>query len=364
MENGVEVVVNGAEPYAVAGEPRALEIREAFRIDLESDAVASLGLTDVAQIAWDPLGRLIVFGNTLGEGPFVFIFDERGAFVRSFLRRGQGPGEVEYPRFLGVTPTGEIPVHDTGKGKIFFFDGDGGLRRSIPFSPEIRPAGRFGVAVLANGNYLVQYPVVDASGEFRKIAYGVFDPEFRKLNDLLTWELPGNLNELVRPVLPFPVVGHSRRGIYACSQREGTDLAIYDLDGRRIRIIRKPFAPVGIPEGYEKTLRDSLPPGVPLAKHLTLPNHFPPFLAFFADDEGRLFVATPEKDAATGQAVCHVFSPDGAFILRAPLGYFDYLKMFGEGRAGEAVIQGGRIACVREKESGFKEFIVSSLYWR
>jgi len=38
--------------------------------------------------------------------------------------------------------------------------------------------------------------------------------------------------------------------------------------------------------------------------------------------------------------------------------------MFLDGRAGEAVVRGGRIAWVREKADGFKEIIVSSLEWR
>jgi len=363
LENGVEVVINGAEPYPVEGEPRALEVHEEFRIDLEDEAVAALGLSDVVQIALNSRGGMIVFGSNQGQGPFVFVFDERGAFVRAFLRRGQGPDEVEYPRFLGLTAQGEIPVHDTGTGKLKFFNDEGGLLRTCAFPREIRTAGRFGLNVLPNGNYLAQYFVLADGAEIRKIAFGVFDPDFRKLRDLLAWELLQNPDELENPVIPFPVIGNSRLGIYACNQSEGTDISVFDLDGRRMRTIRKPFAPVELPVGYEKTLREGMPPGLLLAKTLKLPRSFPAFQYFFADDDGRLFVATYEKDLKTGQNMCDVFSPAGVFILRVPLGYFDFIKMFLDGRPGDVVIRGDRLACVHEKESGFKEVIVSSCRW-
>ena len=81
------------------------------------------------------------------------------------------------------------------------------------------------------------------------------------------------------------------------------------------------------------------------------------------DVEGRLFVVTCEKDSATGQNMCDVFSPDGTYIARAPLGYFDILKWMFEGQPGDVVIRNGRVLCVRDKDSGFREVIVSSMIW-
>jgi hypothetical protein len=170
IENGIEVVVNGSEPYAVERQPRGLAIHDEFRIDLESEAVASLGLTDIWKIDLDPRGRIYIYRGGLGDGPLIFLFKEPGRFVRSFLRRGQGPGEVEFPRFLGMTPEGEIAVLDTGKQKVFFFSEEAILLREILFSPELRPVGRFGLSVLANGNFLAQYVSLGQDREIRKIA--------------------------------------------------------------------------------------------------------------------------------------------------------------------------------------------------
>lgn len=226
-----------------------------------------------------------------------------------------------------------------------------------------RTVGQFGLSILANGNYLAQYLLLDQNLEIRKVVVGIFDPYFRKLNDLIQYDIYGNIEEIDNPVLPFPVVGYSCRAVYAANQKNGTDISVFDLDGKRTRIIRKPFAPVEIPVGFEKALREGMPPGLLLAKTLKLPRSFPAFQYFFADDEGRLFVATYEKDLKTGQNIRDVFSPAGVFIIRASLGYFDFIKMFLDGRPGDVVIRGDRLACVHEKESGFKEVIVSSCRW-
>jgi hypothetical protein len=362
MENGIEVVVNGTEPYAVEGEPRALAVREEFRIDLESESIASLGLTDIVRIDFDPQGRIWICGRRQGDNPLVFAFDVHGGFVRSFLRPGQGPGEVEFPRFLGMTPKGEILVLDTAKLKILFFDGEGILLREIPLPPDLRTVGQFGLGILANGNYLAHVLPPEQMGEIRKVVVRVLDSHFRKLNDLIEYEIY-DIEEIDNPILPFPVVGYSRGAIYASDLKDGTDISVFDLDGKRIRIIRKSFSFVPIPAGFERTLREGLPPGLPLAKTLKLPRSFPAFQYFFAEDDGRLFVVTYEKNLEKGQSICDVFSPDGVFVLRAVLGYFDFIKMFWTGRPGDVVIHGDRMACAHEKDNGFKEVIVSSCQW-
>ena len=90
---------------------------------------------------------------------------------------------------------------------------------------------------------------------------------------------------------------------------------------------------------------------------------FPAFQFLFSDDQGRLYVATCEKDPASGQNMCEIFSSDGTYIHRAPLGYFDILKWMFEGQPGDVVIRNGRILCVRDKDNGYREVIVSSIKW-
>jgi len=60
-----------------------------------------------------------------------------------------------------------------------------------------------------------------------------------------------------------------------------------------------------------------------------LPHHYKPaFQYFFADEAGRLFVMTSEKDEVSGQNACDIFNASGIFIGRIAVGYYDPLRLF------------------------------------
>ena len=118
-----------------------------------------------------------------------------------------------------------------------------------------------------------------------------------------------------------------------------------------------------IPPEFERGLLKRLPENHPLRKNLKLPRYFPAYQYLFADELGHLFVATYEKDNVTGQNMCDVFAPDGTFIQRVPLGYFDIMKWWWLGQSRDVVVRNGRMLCIREKEDGFREIVVYSLRW-
>jgi len=362
IENGVEVVINGDRPYPVQGKPVTLHVKEEFKIDLEDPKFAEIGLSDVAKADLDSHGRVIIFRQFTGEGPLAFVFDVRGAFQRSFGRRGQGPGEVVYPSPMGVIVSDEIAIRDSN-AKILFFDSNGALLRTAAISSPVPIIGRAGMSLLANGNYLIQYPQLGEGGEINEIAVGIFDSQFRKIKDLVRFSLPGSIEKISNPFVPVPVFCHSGSEIFLGFEKSGTDISVFDLSGNLKRLVRKRFAPVPIPASFRDDLLKRMPENHPLRANLKLPETFPAFQFLFSDDEGRLYVVTCEKDSASGQNLCDIFAPDGTYILRAPVGYFDILKWMFEGQPGDVVIRNGRVLCVRDKESGYREVIISSMLW-
>jgi hypothetical protein len=346
----------------VNGKPVTLAVREEFRIDLENPKYAEMGLSDVAKADLDSQGRVILFRQFTGEGPLVFVFDEHGKFLRSFGRRGQGPGEIAYPYPVGVISSDEIAIRDQ-EGRILFFDSDGTLIRSIAIASSIPIIGRIGLSLLGNGNYLVQYLRSEERRDIREIAIGVFDSRFNKIKDLESFGITRSVEKLSNPFVPVMVFCHSHDAIYMGLIGGEQDISVFDLSGNLKRIIRKRFSPVAIPSSFRDNLLKRMPENHPLRANLKLPADFPAFQFLFSDDEGRLAVATCGKDAASGQNLCDIFSSDGTYIARTPLGYFDILKWMFEGQAGDVVIRSGRLLCVRDKESGYREVIVSSMLW-
>jgi len=363
IENGVEVVINGDRPYPIDGKLATLTIKEEFRIDLEDPKYAEMGLSDAAKADLDSKGRVVLFRQFAGEGPLVFIFDEHGSFLSSFGRRGQGPGEVSDPFPIGITGSDEIAIRDS-LTKILFFDLNGAFLRTTALSASVLILGQAGLSLLANGNYLIQYPRLGEGGELKEIAVGVFDSQFRKIKDLVRFSLPGSIEKISNPFVPVPVFCHSGSEIFLGFEKSGTDISVFDFSGNLKRIVRKRYAPVPIPPSFRDDLLKRMPENHPLRENLKLPETFPAFQFLFSDDEGRLYVVTCKKDSASGQNLCDIFAPDGTYIQRAAIGYFDFLKWMFEGQPGEVVIRNGRVLCVRDKENGYREIIVSSMGWR
>lgn len=52
-------------------------------------------------------------------------FDPDGGFIRSWGRRGSGPGEFDTPHSIAVTPDGRVLVSDRHNHRIQIFDADG-----------------------------------------------------------------------------------------------------------------------------------------------------------------------------------------------------------------------------------------------
>ena len=63
VENGVEVVLNHLEPYKLRGEPKSVEVTEDFKLDLEPNEIAELGISDVDSFEVDSDGNIIFFSR-------------------------------------------------------------------------------------------------------------------------------------------------------------------------------------------------------------------------------------------------------------------------------------------------------------
>jgi len=107
-ENGVEIVNNQLKPYRISGQPSGLEVEEEFTIDTEQKDLISLGLMAIRAFDVASAGNIYLFQAPKAQAKLVFEFDYRGNFLRSFGQLGQGPGEVQYPSFLGTTSRDEI----------------------------------------------------------------------------------------------------------------------------------------------------------------------------------------------------------------------------------------------------------------
>jgi DNA-binding beta-propeller fold protein YncE len=129
------------------------------RLDEHGDPKALIGkgvLLRPTGIAADPVSGLVYVADTQAHD--IKIFTEEGELVRTLGRRGQGPGEFNYPTHLAFAH-GELYVTDTMNSRVQVFGRDDAFRRQfggagLYVGNLVRPKG---VAVDSEGNaYVVE----------------------------------------------------------------------------------------------------------------------------------------------------------------------------------------------------------------
>jgi hypothetical protein len=359
MENGVEVVLNRLEPYTIKGESPAFTLQKEFTIDTEDDETARLGLTDIGvHFDVDSRGNIYLVSYENAEG-MIFQFDRDGDFIRSFGRKGQGPGELRGRNYLSLFPTVDqndnIAVSDYGN-KLALFGSEGDLIKENRID-----SNSVCTIPLANGNFLSYKSVMDGRSEFiNQNPLMLLDGQF------------ADIKELDKQMVPNPIVGKRLKGsyhvlswsisagkIFSGFQERGYEIFVYDLEGNLKRKIKKEFKPAPITEEYRSTFMEqfSAPIFDDIRNKIYFPDAMPPFHALFADDEGRLYVMTYEQGENPDEFMYDIFNPDGICIGRKSL------KVHHDESGVNAKIKNGRLFCLNEKESGYKELIVSKVIW-
>lgn len=363
MEDGVEVVINHLEPYKIQGEPEELYLEEILTIDMEKDAIAELGLADAHTFDVDSEGNIFIFQFPKEGEHLVFKFSKAGEFLMSFGDVGQGPGEIQYPGYLRMTSDDEIPIIDRTAKKLMFFDTYGVFLREIRFDLIYRPYRGF--ELLENGNFLIHWLSLGPSGIIQNLTISIFDPGFNKIKDLIDYDFPGSGSEKISVFLEVPIVGISKSQIFLGYEKTSKDILVYDLNGGLKKKIRKTYKPIEVPDELKQKIEEMKErlKEIPVWDQIYIPGHMPLFQYFFTDDAGRLYVVTSEKDKELGTNICDIYNPEGVFIGRKSMGYFDLLNFIYLTQPLDIRAKNDCLYCMREKESGFKELVVYKMRW-
>jgi dipeptidyl aminopeptidase/acylaminoacyl peptidase len=104
-------------------------------------------------IAADKQGNIYVLDS---KNFRVQVFDSDRKFLRSFGRRGQGPGDLGRPECIDLDDAGNVYVGDPGNGRIEVFDPSGVRLRSVRVG-----ATNIVFRVMKNGDILLRSPNLD-----------------------------------------------------------------------------------------------------------------------------------------------------------------------------------------------------------
>jgi hypothetical protein len=353
IEGGVEVVLNHAEPYRLPGRPAKLSLQEELTVDFGRDDIGALGVANAIDFEVDGTGRIFFFDSNAKENT-IFVFDQQGRFLRSFGRKGQGPGEIQWILFTRFDAAGNLIISDHQNRKVLTFDASGRLlgEQRFPAAP-----GRPIVLPLDGGNYLCLRQNRSEKSPAPEDIFSLLDGEFREIAvlDRRTTYDPDTLGfrgVVSQPVFRFVLsAGH----IFTVNEARGYEILKYDQAGKLVQKIRKEAVPVEIAEDVkrERTKRFE-----GMGGKVWFPEHWPPISTFFADDQGMIYVRTFEPGDRPGESRFDVFDADGIFFSRISL------RILAVGDREAAVrFKNAKLYAMQEKPDGFREFKIYRMLW-
>lgn len=363
IEDGVEVVVNRLEPYEIEGEPTSLTLEKEFTIDLEEDVIAELGLTEPnAGVDVDSKGNIYLFQQPKGDNYFVFKFDSDGNYVTSFVRKGQGPGELQYSWHMRVNSLDEIVITALNKGSLIIFHNNGEFKEAKPLGPGVIEA-----FPLENGYYLIKKNAESFQNKYLEWPLYLYNSNLEEIKELDKFS---SQNDYLVDTIEYPNPSLFQRvaneKIYVGNPRKGYEVFVYNLEGGLLRKIRKEYKPVEISGETRAEIRSMLKKGVEnpnstlYGKEFNILKYWPPFQYLFTDDDGQLFVMTYEEGEDSGHYLYDIFNPDGLFVGRVSL---SNLISPIQWDIQYVVARNNKLYSLREKEGGYKELVAYRMIW-
>lgn len=353
MEDGIEVVLNGTEPYELTDVQVPLRLEEEWIIDLEVEEVSKTGLYQLDTFAVDADGSIYIL-NVQSEKDHIFKFTPDGKFDKSFGRHGQGPGELGRPNAVTLTPDQELMVTDPGNAKLVYLSRGGELIREVSLNRNIPFA-----QPLSNGRFVVfgrMQP--DLEKRFLKYPLELCDNDLEPIKMLDEYSMENaRITRRIRGTHPGFGLAIGGNRIFIGNEAREYEIWVFDLEGVLMRKIRKKHHPLPVTDEIkEKALaiyNENIKPMV------FFPETLPPFRTMTADEEGTLYVVTFEDGGQPGENRIDVFNPDGAFIGRLSADVF-----VSPATPIDVVACNGRLYHIRETESGFKQLVMEKIIGR
>jgi len=126
-ENGVTVIYNPKNPAPPKATPIELILKEDLFIGVKEGNEEYMFLEAVG-LDVDDEGKIYVLDR---KASHIKVYDKNGKFLRTISKKGQGPGELQGPRDIQITPKKEILVNDMSTRRLIFFNLDGQFLREI-----------------------------------------------------------------------------------------------------------------------------------------------------------------------------------------------------------------------------------------
>jgi hypothetical protein len=332
INNAVTVIKNPLKPLF---NEDILELKEEIIIQ-NSDFARPAGL------ALDENNNIYVLDTKESN---VKVFDENGRFLRIIGRKGHGPGELDGPANISIFGRNEIAILDSGNRRLIFFSLDGEYKRSLS-------TARLSIGDLkidSQGNIFCM--VMTFRDGRRRHELQKFDSNMNYITTLDYVEVP--IDKSISLFVPGPsfVISKEDRIVYGSPENE-YEVKLFNNEGKLIRIIRKDYVPIKIPQEEIDYVTRKVPPGI----KAFIPEYYSPYFQINEDDEGRIIVF------ASYQLKRKIYSID---IFNVEGKYFTTKKIKGNLRVDCCIWRKNKLYTIEEdEESGLPEVKIYRVVWK
>jgi len=334
-EGDVTVVKNPKEPIYKSP---IIEFKEDLSLG-GPDARGDYAFGQVQTFIVDDSGSIYVLDK---KNYNLKVFDSSGSYLRTIGRKGQGPGELEYPYMLSLNQTsGELVVHELGHG-ISYFDTDGTFLRHLSLKTMLSLRG----LVDAKGDIYIMEYIRNEKGahyETKKLAsdgsviaviaespaWVVSNPDPFMATSYFVVDRANNL------VFGYPLTYEIR--FYGPS------------DTKVFKRITREYDRVAVKAEEREEQEKSVPPGTTIG--FEFPKYHSAYRRFFTSDLGHLFVETWETTKG-GKKVHDIFDAEGHLIGCMSLK-----------PSGIAILK-GKYYALEEDEDGFQYVKRYAVTWK
>lgn len=309
--DGVQVIENPEKPKLPKGIPTKLILDEDFKIG-DSEVEEEM----IAQVTFFVVDENETIYALDWKANNIKVFDKNGKFVRTIGKQGQGPGEINFPSGLLITPENELLVEDAGNRRLAYFTLEGEFLRNVSVADKTSLTN---LVMDNNGNVLGRQFIIDEgdmSFEIRK-----FDKD---LNNLFTIEsIPFTFRDPQKDKMdPFDFVQiyffDSEGQIYYGNPKE-YEIQIFSSEGKLKKKITKKYKSEKMTGEDIEKIMDRIPDmGFGVKNMMEFPKQFPAYEAYTLDEEGRLIVRSYNKAEEENNVYLDIFDADGNYIARFP----------------------------------------------
>ncbi len=343
-DNGVQVIHNPKDPIIRKGVPSTPVLKEDLVIGAESGDEKYM-FADLDSIQADEDGNIYALDD---KDIKIKVFDRTGAHLRTFGKNGQGPGELQSPNRLFLSPKGQLALVDSGNDKLVLFSKTGECLSETPLGRNritgavVDGKGRIygGSLVFKQNEYSVDLARYDSKmgleARISEITHPIIYPKVNPLYERLT----------------FVLMSHDR---LAWASMKSYEISILDPEQGVIRKISKDYDRRAITDkDREDTIKSLYRDGAPAGVSLAFPGYFSPLHALIADEKDFLYVRTNEKDKESRYRY-DVFDAEGRC----------FAKIFLPASERLSVVRAGKLYClIRENEAGIPQIKRYSLAWK